>query len=87
MSPVIAGSLRWWRTAGILAVVAALPAAAVSVAILVVAVGRVGLTVRLDPIGPAVMAAGALLLLAGGLSLAFGIGSPVRRKNYSTKRV
>ncbi len=87
MSPVIAGCLRWWRTAGILAVLAALPAAGVSIAILVVAVGRVGLTVRLDPIGPAVMTAGALLLMAGGISLAIGIGSPVRPKRYSTKRV
>ncbi|MGS0686420.1 hypothetical protein ACVBEQ_14935 [Nakamurella sp. GG22] len=86
MSPVIAGCLRWWRTAGILSVLAALPAAGVSIAILVVAVGKVGLTVRLDPIGPAVMTAGALLLLAGGVCLAFGIGSPHRPNRYSTKR-
>ena len=86
MSPIIAGCLRWWRTAGFLAVLAALPAAGVSIAILVVAVGKVGLTVRLDPIGPAVMAAGALLLLAGGVGLAFGVGSPGRPKRHSTKR-
>lgn len=87
MTPVIAGCLRWWRTAGMLSVIAALPAAGVSIAILVVAVGRVGLTVRLDPIGPAVMAAGALLLLAGGLCLAFGIGSPIRRNKPSTNPI
>ena len=86
MSPIIAGCLRWWRTAGFLAVLAALPAAGVSIAILVVAVGKVGLTVRLDPIGPAVMAAGALLLLAGGVGLAFGVGSPGRPNRHSTKR-
>ncbi len=43
-----------------------LGAAAVSFGLLGVAVGRVGLTVRLDPIGPAVMAAGSRVAARGG---------------------
>ncbi len=86
MTPVIAAALRWWRVAGALSVVVAVGTAVVSFGILWVAVGRVGLTVRLDPIGPAVMAAGSLLLLVGGLGLAFGAGSPVRTQGRSIIR-
>ena len=39
----------------------------------------VGLTVRLDPLGPSVMAAGGLLLVGGGLCMTFGNSSPIRR--------
>jgi hypothetical protein len=51
-----------------------------SLGILTVGTGVGGLGVRLDPIGPAVMAAGAILLFSGGLALALGAGSPVRSK-------
>ena len=86
MTPVIAAVLRRWRLAGVLAILIAVTAAAVSFGILWVAIGRVGLTVRLDPVGPSVMAAGSLLLLGGGLGLAFKLYSPVRTQKHSTKR-
>jgi hypothetical protein len=78
--PVVAAALRWWRVAGAVAVLIGLLASALSVGILVAAIGRVGLTVRLDPLGPSVMAAGGLLLVGGGLCLIFGNGSPIRRR-------
>lgn len=83
-TPLIAAALRWWRTAGALGVVVAVGSALVSFGILWIAVGRIGLTVRLDPLGPAVMAAGSLLLLSGGLGLVVGNRSPVRAQVGST---
>ena len=62
-----------------LAVLVALATGLLSFGILIAARSSTGLIVRVDPIGPAVMAAGAVLLLAGGGSvLALGAGSPVR---------
>lgn len=78
MAPVVIACLRWWRTAGVLAVLVAMATGLLSFGILIAARSSTGLIVRLDPIGPAVMAAGAVLLLAGGLTLALGTGSPVR---------
>jgi len=79
MAPVLAGCLRWWRTAGVLGVVVSVATGLLSFGILIAAAGvSGGLPVRVDPIGPAVMAAGAVLLLGGALCLAFGVGSPVR---------
>ncbi len=86
MTPVLAAALRRWRVAGALSVLVAVGAGAVSFGILWVAVGRVGLTVRLDPIGPAVMAAGSVLLLGGGVGLLAGRRSPDRTQKYSTNR-
>ena len=79
MAPIVAASLRCWRTAGVLGVLMGLAAGLLSVGILLVATGRVALGVRLDPIGPAVMAAGAVLLAGAGSALTLGAGSPVRR--------
>jgi len=79
MTPVIAGCLRWWRTAGGLAILLAGLAGLLAFGLLVMTAGRAGLGIRLDPIGPAVMAAGSVLLMCGGLALALGVGSPVRR--------
>ncbi len=81
VTPVVAAALRWWRTAGALAALIGLVAAALSLGLLVLALGRTGLTVRLDPIGPSVMAAGGLLLVGGGLCLTFGNSSPERRRS------
>jgi len=81
MTPVIAACLRWWRTAGVLGALIGLAAGTLSFGIVLVAAGRAGLGVRLDPIGPAVMAAGSILLIFGGCALAVGIGSPVRRSH------
>jgi len=80
MTPVIAACLRWWRTAGLLGALIGLAAGLFSFGIVILAAGRSGLSVRLDPIGPAVMAAGSILLLCGGCALAFGVGSPIRLK-------
>ncbi len=77
-APVVAAAFRWWRTAGILAVLIGLAASVVSIGILAIALGKAGLTVRLDPFGPTVMAAGGLLLIGGGLCLTLGNGSPIR---------
>jgi len=79
MTPVIAGCLRSWRVAGLLGVLVGLASGLLSFGIVLLAAGRAGLGVRLDPIGPAVMAAGAVLVLIGGGALSFGAGSPVRR--------
>jgi len=79
-APVVAAALRWWRVAGTLSVVIGLAASAFAGGILAVALGKVGLTVRLDPLGPSVMAAGGLLLIGGGMCMTFGNGSPIRRR-------
>lgn len=79
--PVIAGILRWWRTAGVLGVIYGLVTGALSFGLLLVGAGRGGLGIRIEPIGPAVMAAGAVLLLCGGTALALGSGSPIRHRN------
>jgi hypothetical protein len=79
MAPVVAGCVRWWRTAGAIAVVVGVASGLLSFGILLVTVGRVGLSVRLDPIGPAVMAAGSVVLVGAGAALALGVGSPGRR--------
>jgi hypothetical protein len=80
MTPVIAGCLRRWRTAGLLGVLVGLAAGVFSFGIVILTAGASGFSVRLDPIGPAVMAAGSILLLCGGFALAIGIGSPIRRR-------
>lgn len=79
-APVVAAALRWWRPAGVLAILIGLIASALALGILAIALGKVGLTVRLDPLGPSVMAAGGLLLVGGGLCMTFGNGSPIRRR-------
>lgn len=79
-APVIAAALRWWRLAGALAVLIGLVMAVLSLGILALTLGKVGLTVRLDPLGPSVMAAGGLLLVGGGACLSFGNSSPIRRR-------
>lgn len=76
--PLVTAALRWWRVTGILSVLIGLAAGVLSLGILTMATGVAALSVRLDPIGPAVMAAGAILLFSGGLALALGAGSPVR---------
>ena len=86
-APVIAAALRWWRVAGALAVLIGLLASLLSIGILVVALGRIGLTVQLDPLGPSVMAAGGLLLVGGGLCMTFGNSSPIRRREGRSKAI
>lgn len=78
-APVIAAAVRWWRLAGVFALLIGLIMAGLSLGILALTLGKVGLTVRLDPLGPSVMAAGGLLLSGGGPCLIFGNSSPIRR--------
>lgn len=77
--PIIAAAFRRWRLAGALAMLIGLAASVLSIGILALTLGKAGLTVRVDPMGPSVMAAGGLLLLAGGGCLSFGNSSPIRR--------
>ncbi len=79
-APVVATALRWWRVGGILAILIGLFASILSLGILAFGLGTSG-TVRLDPLGPAVMAAGGLLLIGGGLCLMIGNSSPIRHRN------
>lgn len=79
VAPVIAAILRWWRIAGVLCLLYGLITGALSFGLLFFAGGRGGLGVRVEPTGPAVMAAGAVLLIGGGIALAAGVGSPIRR--------
>jgi hypothetical protein len=79
MTPVLAGCLRWWRTAGVLGVLVGLTSGVLAFGVLLLTTGMGGLGVRLDPVGPAVMAAGAILVLLGGVALASRAFSPVRR--------
>jgi hypothetical protein len=78
--PLLSGALRWWRVTGILSMLVGLASGVLSLGILTMAAGVGVLSVRLDPIGPAVMAAGAILLFSGGLALALGAGSPHRSR-------
>jgi hypothetical protein len=78
-APVLAAAVRWWRTAGAIAVAIGLVSGLLSFSLLIFVAGRGGSILRVDPIGPSVMAAGAVLLLCSGLALLFGAGSPIRR--------
>lgn len=79
VAPVIAAIVRWWRTAGALCVLYGLLTGSFAFGLLFFATGQGGLGVRLAPTGPAVMAAGAVLLVGSGVALAAGVGSPERR--------
>jgi len=85
-APVIAAALRWWRVAGVFAMLIGVAMSALSLGILALALGKVGLTVRLDPLGPSGMAAGGLLLCGGGACLSFGNSSPIRRRIGRSER-
>jgi len=85
-APVIAAAFRWWRVAGGFAMLIGVVMSALSLGILALALGKVGLTVRLDPLGPSVMAAGGLLLCGGGACLSFGNSSPIRRRIGRSER-
>ena len=79
MTPVVAAAVRWWRTSGVLAVLLALAAGLLSFGVILLTSGRSAGGIGVDPVGPAVMAAGAVLLFCGGIALALGAGSPIRR--------
>jgi hypothetical protein len=81
MAPIVAACLRWWRASGVLAALLAIPAGLLSFGVILATSGLAGGGIGVDPIGPAIMGAGAVLLFCGGLSLALGAGSPVRRND------
>lgn len=85
--PVLLAALRRWRLAGALAMLVGLAASVLSIGLLALTLGKVGLTVRIDPVGPSVMAAGGLLLFGGGASLSFGNSSPIRRRDGRYKAI
>ena len=78
MAPVLAAAVRWWRSAGVLGVLIGLLSGLLSFGLLLVGTGRGGGILRVDPIGPSVMAAGAVLLVCAGTALIFRAGSPIR---------
>lgn len=79
MTPVVAAAIRWWRTAGVLAALIGLVSGLLSFGLLIFVASRGGAILRIDPVGPSVMAAGAVLLICAGAALIFRAGSPIRR--------
>jgi hypothetical protein len=77
--PVLAAAIRYWRTCAVLAILIGLLSGALSFGLLILVAGRGGAILRLDPVGPSVMAAGAVLLICAGVGLLTFTGSPVRR--------
>ena len=78
-APVVAALLRRWVIAGTLGVLLGIAMAAVSLALLAVS-GDSAVGVQVDPIGPSVTSAGAMLLTVGGAWLIVGVWrDPARR--------
>ncbi|MET0865521.1 MAG: hypothetical protein ABWZ98_14410, partial [Nakamurella sp.] len=68
-APVLAAAFRWWRTAGSIGVLIGLISGLLSFGLLIFVATRGGAILRVDPIGPSVMAAGAVLLICAGPAL------------------
>jgi len=78
-APVVAALLRRWVIAGTMGVLLGIAMAAVSLALLAVS-GDSAVGVQVDPIGPSVTSAGAMLLTVGGAWLIVGVWrNPARR--------
>ena len=77
--PVLAAATRFWRTAGVLGIAIGLLSGLLSFGLLIVVASRGGAILRVDPIGPSVMAAGAVLLICAAAALFAVTGSPIRR--------
>ena len=67
--PVIAGILRWWRTAALLSLIFGLMVGVIGGGVLAVASGHRTAGIGLDPTGPVVTVVGALLAMAGSVGL------------------
>lgn len=67
--PVLAGLLRWWRTAGVLCVLLGVTCAVLAGMALVLAVGRSAAGVSLDPVGPVTVLLGSVIAITGGALL------------------
>ena len=70
-TPVVAALLRRWVIAGTLGVLLGIAMATVSLALLAVS-GDGAIGVQVDPMGPSVTSAGAMLLIVGGAWLIIG---------------
>jgi len=77
--PVLAAAIRLWRTSGVLAIVIGLLSGLLSFGLLIFVAGRGGSILRIDPVGPSVMAAGAVLLICAASAMFAWTNSPVRR--------
>jgi len=77
--PLLAAAVRYWRTAGVLVILIGLLSGVLSFGLLFLVAGRGGAILRMDPIGPSVMAAGAVLLVCAAAALFLWTDSPVRR--------
>jgi hypothetical protein len=77
--PVVAVAIRWWRSAAVIGIGIGLISGALSFGLLILVAGRGGAILRLDPVGPSVMAAGAVLLVCAGAGLFLLTDSPIRR--------
>jgi len=84
--PALAAAIRWWRTSAVLAILIGLISGVLSFGLLIFVAGRGGAILRLAPIGPSVMAAGAVILVCVGAGLFLLTDSPVRRTGDSTIR-
>jgi hypothetical protein len=67
MIPVVAGILRWWRTAALAALLFGLLTGLGAAAVLTVAGGHGAAGIALSPTGPAVTIAGAVLAVVGAV--------------------
>jgi hypothetical protein len=77
--PILAAAIRFWRTCAVLSLLIGLLSGALSFGLLILVAARGGSILRLDPIGPSVMAAGAVLLICAAAALFLFTGSPIRR--------
>ncbi|SDP40329.1 hypothetical protein SAMN04515671_4070 [Nakamurella panacisegetis] len=65
--PVIAGILRWWRTASVLSLLFGVLIGVIGAGVLAVASGHRTAGIALDPSGPVVTVIGAVLVLCGSI--------------------
>ncbi len=77
--PILAAAIRYWRTSGVMVALIGLISGVLSFGLLIVVAGRGSAILRVDPIGPSVMAAGAVLLVCAAAALFLLTNSPVRR--------
>jgi hypothetical protein len=77
--PVLAAVIRFWRTCAVLGLVIGLLSASLSFGLLILVAARGGSILRVDPVGPSVMAAGAVLLICAAIALFLFTDSPIRR--------
>lgn len=83
MLPVIAGILRWWRTAAITTLLFGALTGLGAGAVLAVAGGHRPAGIALSPIGPAVTVAGALVAVVGALLILVARGRHLPAQQFT----